>query len=73
MLQNLIKIEVTEDIAAKIRAMAEAGIFSIKTGNASLNFHEGALKSIKTEFMTYPLSPSLHPIDSPEVGIILKQ
>ena len=50
----LIKIEVTPDIAAKIRFMAESGIFAIKTGNANLNFHEGVLKSIKTELMSYP-------------------
>ena len=51
---SLISIEVTPDIATKIRGMAEAGVFSIKTGNAQLNFHEGILKSIKTEFFSYP-------------------
>lgn len=50
----LISIEVTPDIAAKIRFMADSGVFAISTGNASLNFHEGILKSIKTEFFTYP-------------------
>lgn len=50
---GLITIEVTPDIAAKIRLMAESGLFAIKTGNATLNFHSGALKSIKTELYTY--------------------
>lgn len=50
----LISIEVTPDIALKIRSLAEAGVFSIKTGNASINFHEGSIKSIKTDFMHYP-------------------
>lgn len=59
---NLIRIEVTEDIAAKIRSMAEAGVFSIITGNASLNFHEGVLKSVKTEIITH-IKSYPHPID----------
>lgn len=50
----LVTIQVTEDIAAKIRFMAESGVFAITTGNASLNFHNGMLKSIKTEMMSYP-------------------
>lgn len=45
----LITIEVTPDIAAKIRFLAESGVFSIQNGSASLNFHEGQLKSVKTE------------------------
>lgn len=49
----LTTIEVTDDIAAKIRFLAESGVFAIKTGNAVLNFHEGELKTIKTEFFTY--------------------
>ena len=49
----IITIEVTADIALKIRQMAENGVFSIVTGNASLNFHEGALKSVKTEVTTH--------------------
>lgn len=50
----LVVIEVTPDIALKIRGLAEAGVFSIKTGNATINFHEGAVKSIKTEYFSYP-------------------
>lgn len=49
----LISLEVTPDIATKIRLMAESGIFSIKTGNAIMNFQGGDLKSIKTELFTY--------------------
>ncbi len=54
----LITIEVTPDIALKIRGMAEAGVFAIQTGNASINFHEGSIKSIKTEIMSYPSATS---------------
>jgi len=53
MLTNLISIEVTPDIAAKLRFLAESGVFAIKTGNATLNFHEGELKTIKIELYTY--------------------
>jgi hypothetical protein len=54
----LISLEITPDIALKIRGLAEAGVFAIHTGNATLNFHEGVLKSIKTELYSYPsLSP----------------
>lgn len=51
---ELIKIEVTPDIAAKIRFLAESGIFAINTGNATLNFKDGLIKSIKTELYSYP-------------------
>lgn len=51
---ELIKIEVTPDIAAKIRFLAESGIFAINTGNATLNFKDGIIKSIKTELYSYP-------------------
>ena len=50
----LITIQVTPDIAFKIRALAEAGVFAIKTGNATVNFHEDKIKSIKTDFFYYP-------------------
>lgn len=49
----LISIEVTPDIAQKIRFMAESGVFALKTGNITLNFHEGELKTIKTEMYSY--------------------
>lgn len=55
----LISIEVTPDIASKIRACAEAGVFSIRTGNATLNFLNGNIKSIKTEFFSYPLNKEI--------------
>lgn len=55
---QLITIEVTPDIGAKIRGMAEAGVFAIQKGSATLNFVEGELKSIKTEIFTH-LSPPL--------------
>lgn len=69
---DLIKIEVTPDIAYTIRALAEAGVFAIKTGNASLNFHEGVLKSIKTELMTYPQQNMNKVVDMVVIEPILK-
>lgn len=67
-----ITIEVTPDIAAKIRGMAEAGVFAIGTGNATLNFHEGVLKSIKTELFSYPKSyAQVETVDTLHPGIIL--
>lgn len=48
-----ITIEVTVDIAEKIRFMAESGVFAIKTGNASCNFLNGRLKTVKTEHISY--------------------
>lgn len=46
----LVSIEVTPDIAAKIRFMAESGIFAMRGGSATLNFApNGELKSIKQE------------------------
>lgn len=50
----MISLQVPEAIATKIRFMAESGVFAIETGNASLNFLNGKLKSIKTEMMSYP-------------------
>lgn len=35
---ELYSIEVTEDIATKIRQMAEFGVFSAKNGSAELHF-----------------------------------
>lgn len=67
-----ITIEVTPDIAAKIRAMAEAGVFSIKTGNAAVNFHEGTIKSIKTDFFYYPQSIPVETIDFTKITAILE-
>lgn len=53
--RGLISLQITEDIAIKIRGMAEAGVFSIETGNAVLSFKDGKLKSIKTEMYSYPV------------------
>lgn len=53
---NLIKIEVSEDIATKIRAMAEQGIFTIDTGSAEVHFKDGNLLKIITHRTSYPLS-----------------
>lgn len=65
----LITVQLTPDIAAKIRFMAESGVFALETGNAQLNFHKGELKSIKTEHFSYPqpLSPG---VDSEKIDFI---
>lgn len=53
----LITIEVTPDIATKIRFMAESGVFAIQNGSATIHFKEGVAKTIKSELYTY--APSL--------------
>lgn len=69
---DLISIEVTPDIAVKIRALAEAGVFAITTGNASINFVGGNIKTIKTEYYHhYPQSQET-PIDIHQTSTILK-
>lgn len=65
----LIAVEITTDVAAKIRFMAESGLFNLQTGNATLNFHEGILKSIKTEVYSYPEKLSTKSFDTKEIGI----
>jgi len=64
LISDLIKIEVTPDIASKIRFLAESGIFAIHTGNATLNFKDGLLKSIKTELYSYPQAQTFDNIES---------
>ena len=59
----LISLEVTPDIAAKIRAMAEAGVFAINKGSATINFLNGELKSVKTEIYSYPSYTQSLPVD----------
>lgn len=69
---DLITIEVTPDVAAKIRALAEAGVFSIKTGNAQCNFVNGQLKTVKTEYYYhYPQVNEKNTLDSVDVEPIL--
>ncbi len=53
MAEQLIVIEVTPDVAVKIRFMAETGVFALRTGNVILNIHEGFLKTIKTEVYSH--------------------
>ena len=54
----LIKLEVTEDIAAKIRAFANEGIFALNTGSAELHFKDGNLLKIVTHRVTYTHPPT---------------
>lgn len=67
----LITLEVTPDIASKIRFMAESGVFAIDTGNASLNFQGGKMKSIKTERYSYPQSAEATKVDVVQITPIL--
>lgn len=46
----LIKVELTPDIAIKLRFLMESGVFDMRGGNATLSFApNGELKSIKKE------------------------
>lgn len=50
----LISIELTPDIATKLRFMVESGVFDVRGGNVTLNFApNGELKSIKKELFSY--------------------
>lgn len=51
---ELITMEVTPDIAMKIRALADSGFFALKTGNCTANVVNGVIKSIKLEQYSYP-------------------
>lgn len=48
LISELVKIEVTPDIAAKIRVLAEAGVFTLDTGSAEIHFKDCALLKIIT-------------------------
>lgn len=50
----LISVELTPDIAAKMRFMVESGVFDMRGGSVTLNFApNGELKSIKKELFYY--------------------
>lgn len=59
---QLINIEVTPDIAAKIKAIAEQGVFTLDTGSAEIHFKDGNLLKIITHRVSYPhiSSPEFH-------------
>ncbi len=51
----LISVELTPDVAIKLRFLMESGVFDIKGGNAVLSFDAtGQLKTIKRELFSYP-------------------
>lgn len=62
----LITVEVTADIAEKIRFMAEQGVFGIIDGSAELHFKKGRLGTVMTKRISYSqvdkveISPILH-------------
>lgn len=69
-----ITIEVTPDIAAKIRGMADSGVFAIIKGSATLNFVNGVLKIVKTEvYTTVQPYPHLKNVDIIEISPILQK
>lgn len=69
---NLISIEVTPDIASKIRFMAEEGVFALEKGSATLHFEGGKLLTIKTERYSHSRSyPQNENIDIPKIVSIL--
>lgn len=50
----LISVELTPDVAIKLRFMMESGLFDMKGANAILSFDEkGTLKTIKKETFYY--------------------
>lgn len=50
----LIPVELTPDIAVKLRFMVESGVFDVRGGNVTLSFDQGGtLKTIKKEIFTY--------------------
>ena len=63
-------IEVTPDIAIKLRIMAESGLFSLKDGNATLNFKNGQLLTIKSELYTYSKDIDLFALQETHVKIV---
>lgn len=64
----LINIEVTPDIASKIRFLAEQGVFSMMDGSAELHFKNGQLLTVMTKRMGYAPKE----FDRKEIGPILK-
>lgn len=49
----LITIELTPDVAVKLRFMMESGVFDIRSGSAKLNFNDrGALVKIERTLFT---------------------
>lgn len=49
----MVTIQVSPDIAAKIRFLAESGVFTLNDGSVTCHFKDGKLKTIKTELFTY--------------------
>ena len=51
---TLISVELTPDIAVKLRFLIESGVMDMRGGSATLNFApNGELKSIKKETFVY--------------------
>lgn len=49
----LISIEVTPDIAAKIRMLAEEGVFTLTKGNVVINIDNSSFLTLKVERITH--------------------
>lgn len=60
MISELYSIEVTGDIAAKIRAMAEGGVFAMRGGSVELHFDiAGNISQITTHSYKKLSTPDL--------------
>lgn len=69
----LISIQVTEDIATKIKFMAESGVFAIEKGSATLNFVDKKLLTIKTEIYSHASLSTVNSNSHEVHGIVVKQ
>lgn len=60
----------TEDIAAKIRCLAEEGVFTLPKGNVEINIDAGRFQTLKVERITHPKKFST---EAPKVLVDLLQ
>lgn len=68
---ELYSIEVTADIAQKIRYLAEVGFFAAKRGKCTVNFdNEGNISSVETHQYHYP---QVVPLQHSDTESIMKQ
>ena len=54
LISELIRVEVTPDIALKIRQLAEEGVFTLTKGNVVINIDNGEFLTLKVERISHP-------------------
>lgn len=59
----LYQIEVTEDIASKIRLLAESGFFLMKAGSSEVHFD--SIGNISQVILHTYFKPAKQPVDNP--------